>query len=368
MIRAVDALLLSIRCLLAAVFIVAAIGKLLDLDGSRRALVEFGGPARAAWLGGVLLPLAELAVAIALLFAGTARWGAVGALLLLLAFGAGVARAMARGEAPDCHCFGQIHSEPAGRSTLVRNAVLAAAAVVVVAGPGPSLDGALGSLHGAQIALVATAALAAVLAVAVAQLWADRRRLRSELSAAHAAEAPPGLPRGTSAPDFELVAVRGTARSLAGLSERTRPTVLVFVSTACGPCLALLPSLAHWQDALSGSVVVAAIFEGAREDVERVSAAHGLSPVLAQKEQEAFELYALRATPSAVLIDDDGAIAGAPAEGVTAIEALVRTAAAQSRPFELVEERASGDAPGRLPQRPTLAGLIAGRSSRERAT
>jgi thiol-disulfide isomerase/thioredoxin/uncharacterized membrane protein YphA (DoxX/SURF4 family) len=335
----VDALLLSIRCLLAAVFIVAATGKLLDLDGSRRALVEFGVPAGAARLGGVVLPLAELAVGIALVFVPTARWGAVGALLLLLGFGASVACAMSRGEAPDCHCFGQIHSEPAGRSTLIRNAVLAAAAAfVVAAGPGPSPEGALGSLHDAQIGLVATSVLAAVLAVAVGQLWADRRRLRAALTAAQATEAPPGLPRGTPAPDFELAAVRGTAGSLTELSETARPTVLVFVSTGCGPCMTLLPSLAHWQDALSGSVTVAAIFEGARQEVERVSAEHELSPVLAQTEQEAFELYALRATPSAVLITDDGAIAGAPAEGVTAIEALVRTAAAASRPFELAVE------------------------------
>ena len=335
-------MLLSIRCLLAVVFIVAAIGKLLDLEGSRRALAEFGVPVRVTGLGGVLLPVAELAVAISLLFVPTARWGALGALLLLLAFSAGVARAMSRGEAPDCHCFGQIHSEPAGRSTLVRNAVLAAAAVlVVVAGPGPSLDGALGSLHAAQIALVATSVLAAVLAVEVAQLWADRRRLRSELNAAQAAQAPPGLPRGIPAPEFELAAVRGTAGSLTELTDRARPTVLVFLSTGCGPCQALLPSLAHWQDALSGSVTVTAIFEGAREEVERVSAEHELSPVLAQQEQETFELYALRATPSAVLIGADGAIAGAPAEGVTAIEALVRTAAAAApRPFELVVEGA----------------------------
>ncbi len=51
--------------------------------------------------------------------------GRAAALLLLLAFAGGVARAMSRGQAPDCHCFGQIHSEPAGPSTLIRNAVLA---------------------------------------------------------------------------------------------------------------------------------------------------------------------------------------------------------------------------------------------------
>jgi thiol-disulfide isomerase/thioredoxin/uncharacterized membrane protein YphA (DoxX/SURF4 family) len=340
MIRAVGALLLSIRCLLAAVFIVAAVGKLVDLQGSRRTLVEFGVPAPAALPAGVVLPLAELSVAIALLFVPTARWGAVGALLLLLVFSAGVARAISRGQAPDCHCFGQIHSEPAGRSTLIRNTVLASmAAVVVAAGPGPSLAGALGSLHGAQIGLLATSVLAAVLAVAVAQLWADRHRLRTQLDAAQAGAAPPGLPRGTPAPNFELATVRGTAASLTELREQGGPTVLVFVSTACGPCLTLLPQLAHWQDALAGSVAIAAIFEGGPEEIERVSAEHGLSPVLAQARQEAFELYSLGATPSAVLITGDGAIAGAPAEGVTAIEALVRTAVAESRPFELAVER-----------------------------
>ncbi len=333
-----DALLLSIRCLLAIVFLVAAVGKLLDLEGSRQALREFGVPARAARLGGVALPAVELAVAIALVFRPTARWGAVGALVLLLAFTAGVARAMAHGEAPDCHCFGQIHSEPAGRSTLIRNAVLAAAAaLVVIAGPGPSLDGALGSLHGAQIALVGVAVLAVALAVAVAQLWADTRRLKTQLEAAVGSQEPPGLPRGAPAPEFELAAIRGATGSLTELTERARPTVLVFVSTGCGPCLAMFPSLAHWQASLWSSMTLAAIFEGTREDVERICAEHDLSLALAQSEREAFELYALRATPSAVLVSADGTITGAPAEGVVAIEALIRAAAA-ARPVELLIE------------------------------
>lgn len=334
-----DAVLLSIRCLLAVVFAVAAIGKLMDLDGSRRALQEFGVPARPARLGAVGLPVAELLVAIALLLRPSARWGAACALLLLVAFAAGVARAMSRGEAPDCHCFGQLHSEPAGVSTLVRNAILAAAAALILAaGPGPSLDAGLASLHGPAIALVAVSVLAALLAVAVAQLWSDGRRLRSELRAALGANGPPGLPRGTAAPEFELVSVRGGAGSLAELTERARPTVLVFLSTGCGPCQAMLQSVAHWQEALSSSVTLAAVFEGAREDVELLTAEHELSLVLVQKQLEAFELYKLRATPSAVLIGADGAIAAAPAEGETAIEALIRAAAAESRPLEVVLE------------------------------
>lgn len=341
MIEAVDALLLSIRCVLSLVFLVAAVGKLLDLNGSRRALEEFGVPAGAARFGGVSLPVAELAVGVALLFPSTARWGAVGALLLLGVFAGGVARVLARGEAPDCHCFGQIHSEPAGRSTLIRSLVLAAlGAVIVAAGPGPSVDGALGSLRGAEVALVAVSVLAAVLAVAVAQLWGERRRLRSELDDAIAAKAPPGLPRGTPAPEFELARVRGAAVSLTELIDPPRPTVLVFVSTGCEPCLAMLPSFGHWQNSLSGSVTLVAIFEGHREEVKRLSSEHDLRLALRQIDRETFDLYLLRATPSAVLVDADGAIAGAPAEGVVAIEALIRTAAADARQIELVIERA----------------------------
>ncbi len=334
-----DAVLLSIRCLLAAVFLVAAVGKLLDLTGSRRALEGFGVPTAAVPIGGVALPLVELAVGIALLVRPTARWGALCALLMMLAFAGAVDRAMSRGEAPDCHCFGQIHSEPAGPTTLIRNGVLAAmAVVVVVAGPGPSVVTAVTGLHGAAIGLVAVSVLAAVFAVAVVQLWADRRRLRAELRIAIAGQATPGLSRGTPAPDFDLAPVRGGVRSLTELTERLRPSVLVFVSTTCGPCVQMLPTLGRWQGSLSSSVTLAAIFTGEREEVERLSAEHELSLVLAQEDNEAFDLYELQATPTGVLIDVRGIVASAPAEGVPAIEALIRTAAAQERPVELAVE------------------------------
>jgi uncharacterized membrane protein YphA (DoxX/SURF4 family) len=125
--------LLIARMLLSAVFLVAGIAKLADLAGSRQALRDFGVPAALADLLGVLLPLAELAVAVALLLPITAWWGAVGALALLLMFVIGIGFNLARGRQPDCHCFGQLHSAPAGWPTLIRNLVLAA--VATAAGP-----------------------------------------------------------------------------------------------------------------------------------------------------------------------------------------------------------------------------------------
>ena len=131
--RCVDTLALALSLLLAGVFAVAGVAKLRDAEGSRQALEDFGVPARFSRVGGVLLPLIEIAVAIALMVPATARWAALAAAALLAAFMVAIANAMRQGRAPDCHCFGQLHSEPAGRSTLVRNAVLLAMAGIVAA-------------------------------------------------------------------------------------------------------------------------------------------------------------------------------------------------------------------------------------------
>ena len=155
-------------------------------------------PARLAASAGPALPLAELAVAVALVIRPSARWGAPGALLLLPVFIAGVARAMSQGRTPDCHCFGQLHSEPAGRSTLIRNAAPAAAgrSSIVAAGTRPE--------PGRRLSVASTArrllwwrhrCWRLLLALAVAQLWGDRRRLvASSHSRSTAAGARPGSP------------------------------------------------------------------------------------------------------------------------------------------------------------------------------
>jgi uncharacterized membrane protein YphA (DoxX/SURF4 family) len=127
-----DLALLLARLLLAGVFVVAGAAKLADREGSRRSAVDFGVPAPLAGAFTTLLPVAELAVAAALIPAATAWWGAAGALTLLLLFGGGIAANLARGRRPECHCFGQLHSEPATWKMPARNGGLAAVAGFVV--------------------------------------------------------------------------------------------------------------------------------------------------------------------------------------------------------------------------------------------
>src|SRR5579859_7374253 len=173
------------RILLAAVFITAGVGKLLDLEGSRQAMRDFGVPGQLAKSAGVLLPIAELATALALVFRPSAQWGAVAALVLLVAFLGGIANALRHGVAPDCHCFGQLHSEPAGRSTLIRNGVLGAiAALVVIAGSGPAFDTWVNAHPTAELVAVLLGLAAAVLGLFYLQLLNETRELRADVGIA----------------------------------------------------------------------------------------------------------------------------------------------------------------------------------------
>lgn len=127
-------LALIARLILAAVFAAASVAKLADRTGTKRAVVDFGAPERFAALLALGLPIAELIVAVLVLPGTTAVVGALGALALLLLFSGAIVWNLARGRTPDCHCFGQLHSEPAGRKTLVRNGVLAVLALLALAG------------------------------------------------------------------------------------------------------------------------------------------------------------------------------------------------------------------------------------------
>src|SRR5437016_4420862 len=135
-----DILLLVAHMMLAGVLGVAGIAKLADRAGSRQALIDFGVPALLATPLGVLLPLAELAVAGLLVAPSTAWGGAIGALGLFLLFLVGLSLTLAQGRAPACHCFGQLSSTPIGWPTLVRTALFAAISGLLV-WQGPPIGG-----------------------------------------------------------------------------------------------------------------------------------------------------------------------------------------------------------------------------------
>jgi len=107
--------------------------KLADPDGSRRAFEGFGVTGGLAKIGPVLLSVIEIALAVLLIFPQTSWYGAIGALVLLLLFIAQMAYQLAKGNSPDCHCFGQVYSAPVSTISIVRNVVFAIPAAVLAA-------------------------------------------------------------------------------------------------------------------------------------------------------------------------------------------------------------------------------------------
>src|SRR2546429_7089839 len=99
---------LGVRALLAAVFATAGVAKLLDRRGTREALEGFGVPSFALAPGAILLPVAELATAVALVPQPTAQWGGLGALGLLVGVISGISNPPVRGGNPQCPLFRQL--------------------------------------------------------------------------------------------------------------------------------------------------------------------------------------------------------------------------------------------------------------------
>lgn len=258
------AALLIIRLLLTGLFSLAAITKLTDRAGTRQAIVDFGVPTRLAAPISILLPLAEFAAAAALIPTASARWGALGILGLLLLFSAGIGINLARGRTPDCHCFGQLHSEPVGWVTLLRNGVLAAGASFVVwqgwDDAGLSAASWLSDMGGTERIVLFAGILGLGLAIglswSVLNLLRQTGRLLLRIEALEANRTPDGgqatsavdaplagLPIGVTAPPFSLAALDGEMVTLDALRAAGKPVLLVFTEPECGACNALLPEI-----------------------------------------------------------------------------------------------------------------------------
>ncbi len=332
------------RLALAGVFAAAGLTKLADRNGTRKAVVDFGTPETIAGALAILLPIAELGVAVLLLPASTALVGALGALALLMLFSAAIAISLARGKTPECHCFGQLHSAPASWKTLARNAVLAGVAVVAIAGtfadPAPSATAWVGDLDGSGLVALAVGVTAIVLlsvgAVAFLSLMRSYGHVLVRLERVEAAlegagltvdeelQLPEiGLAPGTPTPFFAATAIAGGQVSPETIASSGLPTLLLFSSPHCGPCAALMPSVAEWQDEHADRLLVVVASSGSAEEVREEAERHGLEHVLHDVDNRLSELFQANGTPSAVLLAPEGTVASWVASGAEWIEQLV---------------------------------------------
>lgn len=329
------------RALLVIVFALAATGKLVDRDGARRALSGFRVPQALIQPVSWLLPGTELAVAVLLLVQPVARGAAVAAAALLALFMCGIGAAMRRGEAPDCNCFGQIGSKPAGKATLLRNAGLAVPAIFVAAyGPGVDPGSWLDSGAGTQILVLALVLMAVAMAAAIAGLINERSGLRSDLERSEAMLAlfPSGLPIGVTAPGFSLPDTNGKAVTLAGLLALGRPIALTFVSPSCMPCKFMFPDISIWQRSLSERLTIVLVAHGTIDEIQAMATKFHLTNLLSDPDAAVFRAYRGTATPSMLIIDADGRTASRIRSSQGVVEAAIRSALERTPPVAVTAE------------------------------
>lgn len=340
-------LLLVARVLLALVFGIAGIAKIADPAGSRKAIIGFGVPEKLATPLAWCLPFAEILIAAVLIPISTAWVGSIAAFALLLLFAAGIAVNLVRGQSPDCHCFGQLHSEPVSWTTFSRNLVLVAVAgLIVIIGkdnPGLSALGWLVELRAGELAnLILGAAAVALLAAAVVYL---RRVLIQQWTLLEKVDAmkrvidedyaePPverkdavapleGLPVGAPAPSFSLSSISGDAVTLDDLLGYGKSVLLLFVSPNCYPCETLLPILKSWERDYADQLTIALLSKGTLKDNQERVEKYGARHLLLQGEHSVAEDYQTTWTPAAVFVSRYGTIASRMAYGDEAIRALV---------------------------------------------
>lgn len=335
--------LILVRLALGAVFGVAGVAKALDQRGTREAVTNFGAPSGIARPLSFLLPLCEIGVAAGLVLPVSAWFSALTALALLLLFMVAISVNLYRGQATDCHCFGQLYSRPLGWRTLVRNFVFAGlAAFIVWRGPGEVGAGPwwfaqeLGAGRTQAIVIELVLALLIVTAVVLAWLksrnqnsllWIDRwlAKLGLDDAATKPAATPVvrGLPLNSSAPEFDLFGYAGGRTSLDQLLNRGKPLMLIFVSPKCGPCIIILEEVAQWQRAHSEQATVAVISTGSIKDNFVNVARNSLADTFLQQEREVAELYRAQVTPTAVWVTREGRVGSELAAGADEIRKLL---------------------------------------------
>ncbi len=334
-----EIILLLVRLALFGVFFLAGVGKLMDLAGAEKAVKDFGIPDTMAKPIAYGLPIFELLIAYLLLFTSVSWLGAVGGFLLLLSFIVGMVYQISKGNAPDCHCFGQMHSEPVGISSLVRNIVLALlAGILIISQPG--FQGAeLGMTDGEvvqSVALLTLVMLAFISVVHIRKIITNQDILaqRLDLMELISGDSPPqerknagdpadGLPIGAPFPDFALPDLAGKVTTFDHIFSRGKPILFFFVGPTCGPCKALLPEIEAWSEEFGDKISIILISTGPVEVNRERYGGKIESTILLQKDRELAKIVYAKWTPTAIFVDKNGNVASHPAAGDTAVRDLI---------------------------------------------
>ena len=328
-----------LRLFLASVFIVAALSKLADLSGTRKAITEFGLPYGLSKIASIALPIFELAVGLMLLIAATAWYGALSAAVLLAVFTIAIIVQLAKGNAPDCHCFGQISTEKIGISSVFRNLIFLIPAILLFSRGYQGQGKELTDLSQNEVTLILIFSIVFLLGVAIdllrkillKQVDIDRKIELSAMGSLDVAEVErenagsphDGLPIGARLPLHELTDTDNSIVMTNNLANDGRGALLLFVSPNCSPCRAMVPKFREWTESITKSTNLYLISSGSPNENIQKFGDMPLTPLLLQDGRAFANEAGAKWTPSAMYINAEGRVASHIAAGDTAISQLI---------------------------------------------
>jgi len=327
-----DLFILILRLIFAGVFATAAVAKASDIEGSRQSLKGYGIPESTTLVFSVWLIAVELILSLGFVFVSTAWGAAVASVILLAVFTGVVTYQLLRGNRQNCHCFGQLMSEPTGSGAIVRNFILLAGVVFLAYRGADGQGAAYSDLSRIDVAIILEVAIfAAVLLCFVtlrrmildsqAGFSDDHGHVHTEVER-DAGALTDTLPIGAEAPRFTLRSTDGSEVSLQGLIDEGYPILLFFVGLSCTPCASMIEEFHTWQNELRKDFNVVFLSSG---DAEANEAKFGDAGelILLQENREVADAYFARWTPSLVVIGPTGRIVSNVAAGDAAIRSLV---------------------------------------------
>lgn len=358
-----DIFLLLLRIFLAVIFFIAAVGKLFDLEGSEKANKAFGVPESLAKPLAILLPILEISVAILLLFIGTSWFGAIGGTLLFTIFIGGMLWQLKQGNAPDCHCFGQIHSEPVSSKSILRNAAFLVLSLALVfsgrQNQGLALSGSADVMQIIFGLIIVGILIVAILYLSIIKQQQTEILRRLDILEMYGGEGggqerenvgnpSEGLPIGAPLPNFIMPTAEGAVIKLEQILLKRKPMLFINVSPSCKPCEALLPEIEVWEKELSEQIEFVFITRGSKnENLEKFGSDISRT-ILIQDDNELADLMEIRWTPTALFANKNGVVASHPAAGDAAIRELIEQIKSENIADDLAfvaKENANGKAP-----------------------
>lgn len=304
--------------LLALVLIVSAVFKLREPSTTADAFASLRLP---TWLrtvnGPVLLPYAELVLAVALVVIPGPAYVLVTVVvaLLFVSYLVVIVRALGFAERVECGCFGRLGLGEVDRRTAVRNGLLVVLALVAVgdAVAGRNVIQRLTSFGGADWTWLLGVAVAVVLT------WLVVGRTGESGTAATIFDEEPRDYQRQPIPYGALVdRATGEPRELAAIGGQ-QPLLLVFLKTSCGACARTMEILPAWAE---HHPVVRTVAVPPGSGIEEVPDLGDAVTWMDDPRTTLARTFGVT-YPAAVLLGVDGMLAGGPETGFDDISNLL---------------------------------------------